>query len=30
MNNKTLSSIMLAAGVLLAGIGIYNLSKLKK
>ena len=30
MNNKTLSSIMLAAGVLLAGVGIYNLSKLVK
>lgn len=29
MNNKTLSSIMLAAGVLLAGVGIYNLVKLK-
>lgn len=29
MNNKTLSTIMIVAGVIIAAIGVYNVSKLK-
>lgn len=30
MNNKTLSTIMIAAGVIIAGVGIYNIANLSK